>query len=60
MRRFFIISLVLLFSISAFSQRPRFYYKSPTPPPEHFTRDRTYDVIHIKLELNLDEKTKNG
>lgn len=58
MRRFFIISLVLLFSISAFSQRPRFYYKSPTPPPEHFTRDRTYDVIHIKLELNLDEKQK--
>jgi aminopeptidase N len=49
---------VLLFSISAFSQRPRFYYKSPTPPPEHFTRDRTYDVIHIKLELNLDEKQK--
>jgi aminopeptidase N len=58
MRRFFIISLVLLFSISAFSQRPRFYYKSPTPPPEHFTRDRTYDVIHIKLELNLDERQK--
>jgi aminopeptidase N len=58
MRRFFLISLVLLFSISAFSQRPRFYYKSPTPPPEHFTRDRTYDVIHIKLELNLDEKQK--
>jgi aminopeptidase N len=58
MRRFFIISLVFLFSISAFSQRPRFYYKSPTPPPEHFTRDRTYDVIHIKLELNLDERQK--
>lgn len=54
---YFLLSLFIL-STSLFSQRPRFYYKSPTPPPEHFTRDRTYDLIHIKIEVSLDEKQK--
>ena len=28
-------------------------------PPEHFCRERTYHVIHYKLNLDLDEKTKS-
>ncbi len=52
-----LLIFVLFFSLS-FAQRPRFYYKSPTPPPEHQTRERTYDVIHIKIEVKLDEKQK--
>jgi len=28
-------------------------------PPEHFSRERTYHVIHYKLNLDLDEKTKS-
>ncbi len=55
---FFALFLLVLISALSFSQRPRFYYKSPTPPPEHFTRERTYDVIHIKIEVMLDEKQK--
>ncbi|CUS78614.1 aminopeptidase N [Candidatus Kryptonium thompsonii] len=55
------VSLVLIFALFfnlSLAQRPRIYYKSPTPPPEHPTRERTYDVIHIKIEVKLDEKQK--
>jgi len=54
---FFIIAFVLFLNLS-FAQRPRFYYKSPTLPPEHPTRERTYDVLHIRIEVKLDEKQK--
>ncbi len=55
-----ILSFLFILTILnlSFSQRPRFYYKSATPPPEHFTRERTYDVLHIRLEITLDEKQK--
>ncbi len=58
--RQFILFLLLILTILNLSlaQRPRFYFKSPTPPPEHFTRERTYDVLHIKIEVTLDEKQK--
>lgn len=55
----FIIAFSILLTLSSsFAQRPRFYYKSPTPPPAHQTRERTYDVLHIKIEVKLDEKRK--
>lgn len=52
-----LFSLLMILNLS-FAQRPRFYFKSPTPPPEHFSRERTYDVLHTKIEVVLDEKRK--
>ncbi len=59
LRRLILFSLLILAVLNlSLAQRPRFYFKSPTPPPEHFTRERTYDVLHIKIEVTLDEKRK--
>ena len=38
------VSLVLIFALFfnlSLAQRPRIYYKSPTPPPEHPTTERS-------------------
>ncbi|MBA4312879.1 MAG: hypothetical protein C0417_09640 [Chlorobiaceae bacterium] len=45
-KKYFLVLLFICFASITYGQ------------PEHFTRDRSYDVLHYKLNITIDEKLK--
>ncbi|MDI6766681.1 MAG: hypothetical protein QME52_07655 [Bacteroidota bacterium] len=50
MKHCILVALLFGFSPIVYAQRQ--------PPPEHLPRNRTYDVLHYKLNIFIDEKKK--
>ncbi len=51
------MNIVLFIFLLLFSRYPAAADEQPVPT-EHFTRERSYHVVHYKLNIELDEKAK--